>query len=41
MTDLYGIADLILQVKVRRVEFLKGLSFTDLDQDSEKCHMGA
>lgn len=41
-TDLYGIADLIMQLKMSWVQFLKSLSLTDLDQDSEeekKAHL--
>ena len=34
-TDQYGIVDLIIQIKLSWVQFLKRLSLTDLDQDSE------
>lgn len=36
ITDLYGVADLIVQLKLSWVQFLKRLSLTDLDQDSAK-----
>lgn len=36
ITDLYGIADTIMELKLSWVQFLKRLSLTDLDQDSEK-----
>lgn len=40
MTDLYGVADLVVQLKLSRVQFLKRLSLTDLDQDSvEDTHV--
>lgn len=35
ITDLYGIADLFMQLKLSWVQFLKRLSLTDLDQDSK------
>lgn len=39
IADLYGIVDLIMQLNLCWVQFLKCLSLTDLDQDSEKKHM--
>lgn len=35
-THVYGIADLIMQLKLSWVQFLKCLSLTNLDQDSGK-----
>lgn len=35
-TNQYGLLDLIAQVKFSRIQFLKRLRLTDLDQDSKK-----
>lgn len=37
ITDLYGVADLFMQLKLSWVQFLKSLSLTDLDQDSTRA----